>query len=291
MNAPAILSSDQLQANTQKLTAQIFREIGKAEGLILAEKMQLVSENNKLQNEIAQERSVQVAKVNAVVCNNRAKRELIIQKLKTIVQKLDEWNKAVFKGCCSNPPTSKPFMDIIDSINAFSDPGANNYPEFVQDPVKIVEPETAVVPFTPLLDLCKTDPVLLSLIKESTDNYVALRNELAPLKKANLALIQQKSDMIAKHERHVKAVLIIERETRLQVILSKVRAIHTGRTWSTPIVSRSACKPCKCDGHIGIEACTQQIYHEQFQVYVNKRLKKAENLVKDLIDTLEAFVA
>lgn len=280
-----------IEQQKQQLIIDVIYKLGETVGLLRAEKIQLESENRKLQNDVSQLTSVQIAELNSAVDNNQAKRELIVQKLKTIVQKFEEISRTILTHCGGFPLNTEPFKALISTITLYKDDESRKYPDYHQDLTNPppTQPQTTVVPLEPLLDLCKTDPVLLTLTQTAIGPYEALKNELVPLKAANLAMISKKEVMIEKHDLHMRELLKTAKEFRLRVILEKVRFIYASMNWSTPIVHQSQCKNCPYD-LAWYSPGGAQFAHAKYQEIVNKKLKKAEGLVKDLIATIEGFI-
>lgn len=287
MHTQTTVQTELVQMQKQQLTFEIFEKIGETKGLLRAEKLQLESENRILHNDIIQLTTVQIAELNSAVDSNHARREMIVQRLKTIVHK---FKKISEKKCGGIPLNTQPFKALIASINEYNDEKLRKYPDYCRDQEEAPSIQ-AVVLFQPLFDLCKTDPFLLSLTQASIDNCESLRNELIPLKAANFALIDKKEIMLKKHDLHVKD-LHEKEKIRLRAILKTIRSIQTGMDWSTPIVSFDHCTNCIWLGDREEETLGRRaglIHHARQQEVVKIKIEKAKCLLENFIVTIEGF--
>lgn len=280
------VQTDQIQNQKLQLAFEVVEQLGVTKGMLCAEKLQLESENRKLNNDITQLMSVQIAELHSAVDNNRARREVIVQKLRTIVQRFEEMSETYLKNCAGFTLNPQPFKALITAINQYKDEDSRKYPDYCKDQ-KESTPIQSVVPYQPLLEMCREDTFLLSLTKASVEALEALKNELVPIKASNLALIRRKETMNVNHDLHLKELHKNERELQLRVVLEKVRSVASSIKWEIHTVHYSQCKSCSvapvCEGLKGT-------YHKHHQDGVNKKINKSKRLVNDLIATLEGFV-
>lgn len=269
-------SPNEIKNREMQLLVEVGVRVGEMKTLLVVEKLQLESENKKLVSDLSQLKLIQAAEINFVYDKQLAQRNLIAQKLRTIIEKFKSLSVRSRTHCELVKFDESPFQTLLDSISQYKD--TRTYPEYSENHAnKVVQ-----LPQTVTLPLLTDDLMISALLQPVMQECELQKKEICQLKETNLSLIQRKQTLAEAHRSHLEKIK--QNDIALKTILSKVHLIYKGIKWD----AYHQCISCHCDE----DECSTNMrtVHHLMQLPARQlKVEVAQGLIKDLIATLEGF--
>lgn len=170
----------QLEQNMQEVQVRMFQvafevglKMGVATQTLRLEKLQLESENRSLENDIAQLKGVHVTELNGVVDGLIAKRNIIADMVRTVVEKLTVFCKTYPNAGVSSSEANLLKVIVDAPVNYEGLRRNHEYLDYRQNRIPLQE-QTALVPLSEALVLRQAHPMIRSLTQRPMDEYEAL---------------------------------------------------------------------------------------------------------------------
>ncbi len=251
------------------------------------EKLQLESENRKLEADITQFKMVHAAELNAAIDKREAKRSQVAAKLEFLVVKVDAFCKKWSQMGVSLIDAGQ-LRALSSSVAKISYADLRTYPKYSDVRNKASPSEDVVTVHTrDLLSHIQTPPALLQMTLKRTEEYGALQAKTAPIRATTLALIDTKELMTHFHAHYLTTIHAPQREERLEHILGAVRSVYSQVKWGTTL-QPSQCSRCQPSDMYPEDVA--YLHGIICKAPLEKNIKKIQGLMLDLISTLESFV-
>lgn len=266
------------------LVFEVGLKIGKAIQTLQAEKLQLEFANRALENEITLLKSVHAAELSAAVDSHTAKIMMVIERMKSIVEKLALYKKK-FEGHHFSDTDILLFSTLQKNISKVSFEDLKHYPEYCdsrKDKVRLQE-QTVISPLSEALILRQSEHN--SLIEKPMRECEVLASEIAPLRAANLTLLDKKEMMIDFYGKYLAQINREKVEPRLKKILELVRSTYSRVQWEKLVKANPGIYSLR-----GLDPYDIAYYTQLHQDTLNKKMRKIQEAMKVIISTLETFV-
>lgn len=277
------------QAEEKKtcLALEIGFQAGMAIQMLQVEKLQLASLNRTLIDEMIQIKLHHSEALQTLIKTNQAKINLVAEKVKIIVEKIDSYKKKeAFSQFFFSADDIKLLSTLQTQISNVNLDHLKKYPEYpCKQETQITSQEQKIeFPFSNALLIQEKEPMTKELVQKYIGTYKSLENEIQPLRIVKRE-INNKEVIIDFHKKHMQK---IEREG-IKSVLTKIVELFNYYNprikWENLILVNA-----QFFNTLSLTPYTKEIYISEVKNLASKKSSKLRMKMNEIISMVNTFI-